>query len=98
MGLSVRLVERRVILGKDVARAKTATREIIARVVAAITPARRAAVAILVGVGLVVWGLALWSVTVAMITAGIALVVYGAVLVDLDASPVRRRRKKKVIE
>jgi len=25
-------------------------------------------------------------------------VVYGAVLVDLDASPVRRRRKKKVIE
>jgi len=97
MGLSVTLAERRVTLGKDTARARAATREVIARVVTAITPARRAAVAIMAGVGLVVWGLALWSVTVAMITAGVSLVVYGAVLVDLDASPVRRRRKKKAV-
>jgi len=79
-------------------RTKTMSRKVTAYLVAAITPVRRATVAVVAGVVLVLWGLALWSIPVAMITAGVLLVVYGAVLIDLDASPVSRRHKKKVIE
>lgn len=67
-----------------------------AKTVAALTPARRSWLAISVGAALVVLGIALWSVVIALIAAGIFLIVYGAVIVDLDAAPKRRRRSPKV--
>lgn len=91
MGLKTRLAAERAFLSEDIATASEAAR-------AWFTPARKSAIAVCIGVVLVVIGLALWSTVVALVAAGAAFLVYGAVLVDLDVSPTRRKRKKKVIE
>jgi VIT1/CCC1 family predicted Fe2+/Mn2+ transporter len=102
MGLTTRLAQERVnlstwaaeerfYLSEDFVKAQEAAR-------AWFTPAHKSTIAVTVGVALIVLGLALWSTTVALIVAGLSLLVYGAVLVDLDVSPPRRKRKKKVIE
>lgn len=60
----------------------------------AITPPRRAAVAILVGACLVVYAVAQWSPIVAGILGGVSLVAFG-LLSDVDAESPRRSRRRR---
>lgn len=57
-----------------------------------LTPQRKTAGLLLLGLVSVVHGFSLWSEAVAWVVLGIALIVSGFVLVDLDP-PVRRRRR-----
>ena len=72
----------------------TARKSIVARAHSFLTPSRRSAWSIFVGTLTVVYGIALWLPVLAIVLAGVALLVYGFVLVDLDGeAPVRRRRR-----
>lgn len=69
-------------------------KEDISKIRAAVTPARRAAFAILVGVCLVVYAIAQWQPVVAGALGGIALVAYG-LLADVDVSEEGGRRRRR---
>jgi len=92
--LGARLALERSFLAEDARKAAARLRKISLAEI--LTPARRSGVAVILGAATAVAGLALWSLTVALVTAGIALVVYGAVVVDLDAKPPRGKGRKRV--
>lgn len=106
MGLTVRLESRssyvlrreREYLAADVKVLTEAVRKRVSRASAWVRqPFVRSWFGMASGVVVAVVGLAIWSLTVALVVLGVALVVYGALLVDLDPAPgrqgvIRRRR------
>lgn len=78
--------------------AESAPRALRARVRAArdaVTPSRRAGVAVLAGVAIVVWGLAQWAPVVATVVAGLSLTAYGFLFVNVDEEQRATRRGRR---
>lgn len=92
MGLRKRVADERRFISEDAGKAKKA---IARRRGTLMTGPRKSGVGMVVGTVAVTVGLAQWAVPAAWIFVGVALLVYGLVIVDVDETGTRRRRRPR---